>query len=67
MLVEQYEAYFQEELKSDRHMDQIVDTRVHVCLFFLPPTGHTLKALDLLAMRRISEKVSRVNNDATVP
>lgn len=36
----QFENYLQEELKMKRSMHTFHDTRVHVCLYFIAPTGH---------------------------
>lgn len=36
---DQYEAYLQEEINIDRKK-RIPDSRVHCCLYFIPPTGH---------------------------
>ncbi|XP_063089758.1 septin-14 [Cavia porcellus] len=53
----QFEAYLQEELKIKRSF-KYQDTRIHVCLYFISPTGHALKSLDLLTMKRIDNKVN---------
>lgn len=37
----QYEAYLQEELKVKRALHSYHDTRIHVCLYFVAPTGHS--------------------------
>jgi len=39
---EQFEAYLQEELKVKRSLHTYHDTRIHACLYFLAPTGHSL-------------------------
>ncbi|XP_030329688.1 septin-10 isoform X3 [Strigops habroptila] len=52
----QFEAYLQEELKIKRSLFSYHDTRIHVCLYFISPTGHSLKSLDLLTMRRLDSK-----------
>lgn len=36
----QFEAYLQEELKIKRCMALYHDSRIHVCLYFICPTGH---------------------------
>lgn len=36
----QFEAYLQEELKIKRTLHSYHDTRIHVCLYFICPTGH---------------------------
>ena len=35
---------------------QVPDTLVHACLYFIAPTGHGLKPLDIDFMRRIHNK-----------
>ena len=36
----QFEAYLQEELKIKRSLPTYHDSRIHVCLYFICPTGH---------------------------
>ncbi|KAG9492450.1 septin-10 isoform X2 [Eleutherodactylus coqui] len=54
----QFEAYLQEELKIKRLLYKYHDTRVHVCLYFIAPTGHSLKSLDLITMKKLDSKVN---------
>ncbi|KAI7863430.1 septin [Spinellus fusiger] len=54
---DQYNAYHAAE-KSKGFRAAIHDTRIHVCLFFLAPTGHRLKELDIAALRVLSSKVN---------
>ncbi|XP_037362654.1 septin-14 [Talpa occidentalis] len=54
----QFEAYLQEELKIKRSFSEYHDSRIHVCLYFISPTGHSLKSLDLLTMKNIDSKVN---------
>ncbi|KAG5844098.1 septin-6-like isoform X3 [Anguilla anguilla] len=54
----QFEAYLQEELKIKRTLHSYHDTRVHACLYFIAPTGHSLKGLDLLTMKQLDSKVN---------
>ncbi|NXG29026.1 SEP10 protein, partial [Dromaius novaehollandiae] len=54
----QFEAYLQEELKIKRSLHSYHDTRIHVCLYFTSPTGHSLKTLDLLTMKSLDSKVN---------
>nr|XP_028583845.1 septin-10 isoform X5 [Podarcis muralis]XP_028583846.1 septin-10 isoform X5 [Podarcis muralis]XP_028583847.1 septin-10 isoform X5 [Podarcis muralis]XP_028583849.1 septin-10 isoform X5 [Podarcis muralis] len=54
----QFEAYLQEELKINRSLYNYRDTRIHVCLYFISPTGHSLKTLDLVTMKNLSRKVN---------
>jgi septin 3/9/12 len=39
----------------DKH---IADSRIHAALYFIAPTGHTLKAIDVLVMKKLSEVVN---------
>ncbi|KAJ8980894.1 hypothetical protein NQ317_011194 [Molorchus minor] len=43
----QFENYLQEELKIKRSLSAYHDSRIHVCLYFICPTGHGLKSIDL--------------------
>ncbi|KAM9585509.1 septin-10 isoform 2-T2 [Trichechus inunguis] len=54
----QFEAYLQEELKIKRCLFSYHDSRIHVCLYFISPTGHSLKTLDLLTMKHLDSKVN---------
>uniref|UniRef100_A0A1A9X298 Septin n=1 Tax=Glossina brevipalpis TaxID=37001 RepID=A0A1A9X298_9MUSC len=54
----QFESYLQEELKINRSLNDFHDSRVHACLYFICPTGHGLKTLDLLCMKAIDTKVN---------
>ncbi|KER24589.1 hypothetical protein T265_14383, partial [Opisthorchis viverrini] len=56
----QFEKYLQEELKMKRSIQTFHDTRVHVCLYFIPPTGHSLKSIDVVAMKALENKVNIV-------
>ncbi|XP_026536493.1 septin-12 [Notechis scutatus] len=51
---DQYERYLKEEILINRKQ-KIPDTRVHACVYFVPPTGHWLRPLDLEFMRRLSK------------
>ncbi|XP_073999636.1 septin 2 [Rhodnius prolixus] len=54
----QFEAYLQEELKIKRSLATYHDTRIHICLYFICPTGHGLKSLDLSCMKKLDNKVN---------
>ncbi|KAK1163660.1 septin-9-like isoform X1 [Acipenser oxyrinchus oxyrinchus] len=56
---DQYEKYLQEELNINRKR-WIPDSRVHCCIYFIPPTGHSLRPLDVEFMRRLSKVVNIV-------
>uniref|UniRef100_T1GVW9 Septin-type G domain-containing protein n=1 Tax=Megaselia scalaris TaxID=36166 RepID=T1GVW9_MEGSC len=55
----QFEAYLQEELKIKRSLSSCHDSRIHVCLYFICPTGHGLKSLDLHEFVRVGSKSMR--------
>ncbi|XP_061685759.1 neuronal-specific septin-3 isoform X2 [Syngnathoides biaculeatus] len=54
---EQYEKFLKEEVNITRKK-RIPDTRVHCCLYFISPTGHTLRQLDVEFMKRLSHSVN---------
>ncbi|XP_045394694.1 septin-6 isoform X2 [Lemur catta] len=54
----QFEAYLQEELKIRRVLHTYHDSRIHACLYFIAPTGHSLKSLDLVTMKKLDSKVN---------
>lgn len=54
----QFESYLQEELKIKRSLSSCHDSRIHVCLYFICPTGHGLKSLDLVCMKKLDTKVN---------
>eukprot|EP01135_Chromosphaera_perkinsii_P009504 Nk52_evm1s1772 gene=Nk52_evmTU1s1772 len=56
-IVHQMEKYFDEEQAIDRKR-RIPDTRVHCCLYFLAPTGHSLKPLDVEFMKNLQHYVN---------
>lgn len=41
----------------DRH---IVDSRIHCCLYFLRPSGHSIKPIDIIVMKKLAEVVNVV-------
>jgi len=55
---QQFEMYLQEELHIKRAMHSYTDSRVHVCLYFINPTGHGLKSLDLVMLKELSVLVN---------
>jgi septin family protein len=38
----------------------IQDTRIHCCLYFVNPTGHSLRPIDVIVMKKLSEVVNVV-------
>ncbi|XP_044175144.1 septin-7-like isoform X1 [Acropora muricata] len=54
----QFEEYLNAESKVYR--TPFPDDRVHCCLYFIAPTGHCLKPLDIEFMKRLHNKVNIV-------
>lgn len=59
-VVNYIDSRFEEFLNSESRVNrrQIADTRVHCCLYFIAPSGHGLKPLDIEFMKRLHEKVN---------
>jgi len=59
-IVEYIDAQFDNFLEGETRVEriQVADTRVHACLYFIAPTGHGLKPLDVEVMKRIHDKVN---------
>lgn len=51
-----YEEYLNSESRVNR--TTMPDNRVHCCLYFIAPTGHGLKPLDVEFMKRLHDKVN---------
>lgn len=51
-----YEEYLTAESRVQRKA--ITDSRVHCCLYFIAPSGHGLKPLDVEFMQRLCDKVN---------
>ncbi|KAG9303419.1 hypothetical protein G9A89_013745 [Geosiphon pyriformis] len=53
-----FDAYLEQENRVNRR--KMVDNRVHACIYFIAPTGHSLKPLDVEFMRRLHTKVNLI-------
>lgn len=53
-----FDAFLEQENRVNRQ--RIVDNRVHACLYFIAPTGHALKPLDIEFMRRLHTRVNLI-------
>jgi septin 7 len=51
-----YEDYLNSESRVNRKM--VMDSRVHCCLYFIAPSGHGLKPLDIELMKKLHDKVN---------
>lgn len=59
-IVEYIDNRFDEYIDNDNKINRTIfpDRRIHACLYFIQPTGHNLKPLDIEFMKRIHEKVN---------
>lgn len=53
----QYESFLEAETKVNRN-PAMPDSRVHACLYFIAPSGHGLKPLDIEFMKQLHDKVN---------
>jgi septin 7 len=61
-ILENIESRFDSYLEQENrvHRQKIVDNRVHACLYFIQPTGHSLKQVDIEFMRKLHNKVNLI-------
>lgn len=63
---DEVDARFDQYLESEESLaagaasGSIKDPRIHACLFFIDPTGHSLKPLDVVVMKKLANKVNIV-------
>ncbi|KAK9237963.1 Septin-domain-containing protein [Lipomyces kononenkoae] len=57
-LDDQHESYMIQEQQPQR--EGKIDMRVHACLYFIRPTGHTLKPLDVEVMKKLCTRVNLI-------
>ncbi|KAK6198886.1 Cdc3 septin [Scheffersomyces amazonensis] len=53
-----FDSYLEAESRINRSV--IKDTRIHALLYFIEPTGHSLKSLDIAFMKQVHEKVNLI-------
>ncbi|GAB1517431.1 Nuclear import receptor [Rhizoctonia solani] len=53
-----FDAYLEQENRVNRQ--KMVDNRVHACIYFIQPSGHSLKQIDIEFMRRLHTKVNLI-------
>lgn len=53
-----FRSYIQDESRPDRK--DIIDRRVHCLLYFLSPSSHGLKPIDIITMKKLQSKVNIV-------
>ena len=61
-IVDNIELRFDTYLESEQKVNRmnIVDNRIHAAVYFIQPTGHCLKPLDIEIMRRLHTKVNLI-------
>lgn len=55
---DRFDAHLESESRINR--SAIVDNRIHAFLYFIEPTGHSLRSLDIALMKEIHEKVNLI-------
>ncbi|KIM29142.1 hypothetical protein M408DRAFT_47559, partial [Serendipita vermifera MAFF 305830] len=53
-----FDSYLSQENQLNRQ--KIADNRVHACIYFIQPTGHSLKNIDVEFMRRLHTRVNLI-------
>jgi len=53
-----FDAYLEQENRVNRK--RLIDTRVHACIYFIPPTGHSLRPIDIEFMSRLQHRVNLI-------
>jgi cell division control protein 12 len=56
----QYEDFLENELQTKRKVADYDDVRIHACLYFISPTGHSLSPLDVKAMKELGSRVNLI-------
>ncbi|KAI8635790.1 Septin-type guanine nucleotide-binding (G) domain-containing protein, partial [Parasitella parasitica] len=56
---DQHSAYLRKELTAQREK-VIQDNRVHCCLYFIAPSGHSLKPIDIIVLKKLVQVVNVV-------
>ncbi|SNX85256.1 probable cell division control protein CDC3 [Melanopsichium pennsylvanicum] len=61
-IVENIESRFDNYLEQENRVNRnkLVDNRVHACIYFVQPTGHSLRPIDIEFMRRLHQKVNLI-------
>ncbi|XP_076817425.1 septin-7-like isoform X1 [Clavelina lepadiformis] len=59
-VIDHVESKFEDYLNAESRVSrtQLADNRVHCCLYFIAPTGHGLKPLDVEFMKNLHDKVN---------
>jgi septin 7 len=55
---QRFDSYLEQENRVNR--SKLVDNRIHALIYFIEPTGHSLKQVDVEFMRRLHTKVNLI-------
>lgn len=55
---DQHDSFMRQEQQPNRGIKH--DLRVHACLYFIRPTGHSLKPLDIETLKKLSTRVNLI-------
>lgn len=61
-IVDEINTRFDHYLEAESRINRsaITDNRIHALLYFIEPTGHSLKALDIQLMKQVHDKVNLI-------
>ncbi|KAG0952430.1 hypothetical protein G6F60_001112 [Rhizopus arrhizus] len=61
-ILDEIEGRFDMHLEQEArvHRSRMMDNRIHACIYFIAPTGHSLKPLDIEFMRRLHTRVNLI-------
>lgn len=61
-IISDIEQRFDDYLEAENFVNRTVidDNRIHACLYFIQPTGHSLKELDVVFMKKLHKKVNLI-------
>lgn len=61
-IVDEINSRFDHYLEAESRVNRLTisDNRIHALLYFIEPTGHSLKALDIQLMKLVHEKVNLI-------
>lgn len=65
VIIDEIESRFNQYLEAEESISSNSpstkhDTRIHACLYFIEPNGHTMKPLDVVAMKKLYRKVNLI-------
>ncbi|CAI5757627.1 unnamed protein product [Candida verbasci] len=55
---QRFDSYLEAESRINR--TNVIDNRIHAFLYFIEPTGHSLRSLDIAIMKQVHEKVNLI-------